>query len=136
MVEFKTNKEADKGPMKGLRDGAAMYRYNFTGKTNYNLVDVSPLRVLELKRNLKELKKNDNFHELQEYKDIVKELNSYSIKEVDVPIKSLSVNDEKHLIRKEEHKKMFKPKRKVLSTEERKKLKELKKKEKKEKEST
>lgn len=122
MKEFRTSEDADKGAMKGLRDGVAMYRFNFIGCAKYNLL-YNPIQITAHKKELRILQ-DQKRKETKEYKKLLAELKKLSpepIKEIFEPEECLQVTNERHIKQKEEHKKLFnKNKRKVLTAEERK----------------
>jgi len=113
---------------KSIRDGVAMFRYHYIGKTNYSL-EYNPLKIDNLEEQSKNLDNND-----EEYRKIKRKIASLKKKQdpeyKEEKPKSLSVDDPNHIKAKEEHKRLFnkKPKRKVLTSEERKRLRAEKKK--------
>jgi GNAT superfamily N-acetyltransferase len=118
LKEFKTNEKATEGAMKGLRDGVAMYRYSFVGCEKYSL-RYNPIHILRIKTELKSMDKSTD-----EYKKLSEELRLISPEKI---TKQLEYMDPKLLLSEEEqakakasHKRLFKPKRKVLTSEERK----------------
>ena len=118
LKEFKTNENADAGAMKGLRDGVAMYRYNFVGCATYELI-YNPIHILRLKNELKTLKRDT-----PEYLKLFEEIRNISPEKIAKKLEYLDpkllLNEEQAKEAKAEHKKSFKPKRKVLTAQERK----------------
>jgi len=119
---FKTNDKANEGCMKGLRDGVAMYRYNFVGCEKYELL-YNPIELLKIRTELKKLHK-----ESDEFKKLSSELRVASPnkvpKELEYIDPKLMLSDEDQVKAKAEHKRLFKGKRKVLTAKERKAAKE------------
>jgi len=110
-----------------LRDGVAMFRYHYTGDKNYDL-EYNPLILTYLLEQAKDLDDNDNeYKKLKRKINLIERAKDPDYKEsIEIP-PELKKDDPKHIKSKEEHNKIFKKKRKVLSADERKaKRKELK----------
>ena len=118
LKEFKTNDKATEGSMKGLRDGVKMYRYSFVGCEKYNLI-YNPIYILKLKNELKKLDKSSD-----EYKKVSYDLRVASpekiAKKLEYMDPALLLSEDEQIKAKQEHKRLFKPKRKVLTASERK----------------
>ena len=125
MKTFKTLKEKEltqdisEHPFEdSLRDGVAMYRYHYIGNKDYDLV-YNPLVLEDLLEASKDLDDND-----KEYKKLKRKINALeSAKDPDYKEEkpdNLKVDDPNHIKAKEEHNRLFKKKRKVLSAAERK----------------
>lgn len=117
MQEFKKNPNANSKTMNGVRDGVSMYRYNFIGSANYKLFS-NPIEILSLKQQIRDMQA-EGLKDTDEYKKLKIKLKSHNNPVPEVFDKSLLVSDENHIKQKEEHKRLFKPKRKPLSKEER-----------------
>jgi len=127
LQEFNKNELDKSSTIKNLRDGVAMYRYNFIGWGDYELL-YDPILIRKLKNEVQETKKEFGIDSKQ-YKLILAKYNTAPKSEPlpETPIIELQTNFEGHIKSKEEHKKLFKKnKRKVLTAAERKKLKKEK----------
>jgi len=125
LKEFNKNELDKSSTIKNLRDGVSMYRYNFIGWAEYELL-YNPILIRKLKNELADIKKESGV-ESAAYKAKLAEYNATpkSIPIPDTPIVELTKEFEGHIKSKAEHKKLFiKNKRKVLSAAERKKLKQ------------
>jgi len=125
LKEFDKNTADTDKKITKLRDGVAMYRYNFIGYAEYELY-YNPILILRLKNELKELK-SEFGKDSSEYLDKLKEYDNTPKQPpvVDTPPEELNIDFKGHIKSKEEHKKLFnKNKRKVLTSEERKELKQ------------
>jgi len=120
LKEFKTNDKSGTKSMNGLRDGVSMYRYNFTGYINYDLI-YNPVKITKLKKKSKLINRDVDGGE-KEYKRLLSEIKKESLIAEDskYEAKKVDLTSEEHLKAKELHKKTFKPKRRVLTSEERK----------------
>jgi len=118
----------EKVVVKGLREGLKMYRHEYVGKRDYDLV-FNPDEYRILKQKVQDYKKKDSDYyrllvrEYQEMKDL-KDFHEIDIKEKEV----LSlVDDVEHQKAKTEHQRIFKKaKRKKTTALERKQMKEEK----------
>jgi len=117
----------DHNAMTGLRDGQKMYRHFYTLSTNYTL-KYDPVTLATLQKEIKVLEKNltdDNSKEYKSKRKQLKEIYKYTQselhKEKTISYGSLSDVDNK------KYRKIGKPKRKVLTREERIVLKQAKK---------
>lgn len=125
MESFKSLKEKDLSKdidghpfKKSLRDGVAMYRYHYVGNSDYTL-EYNPLVLDGLLEKSQHLDDNE-----KEYKKLKRKINAIqrakdpNYKEPEP--EETKINNPEHIKRKEEHNKIFKKKRKVLSASERK----------------
>jgi len=130
LKEFNKNELDKSSTIKNLRDGVSMYRYNFIGWAEYELL-YNPILIRKLKNELADIKKEQGL-ESAAYKTKLAEYNATpkSIPIPDTPIIELTKEFEGHIKSKAEHKKLFmKNKRKALSAAERKEMKAKKKEE-------
>jgi len=122
--EFKTNDNAEEYGMSGLRDGANMYRHSYKKQSNYSLL-YNPLDYKKIKKEIDILEKNLTIENEIFYLELFKTYKKLSLvmgllEPKKVKIQSLGVTDIDHIKSKEEHKRLFGNKRKVLSAAERK----------------
>lgn len=125
--EFKLSKDHNEKSMAGLRDGEKMYRHYYTQTLNYDLL-FDPIELHNLEKEIKTLEKDITSENLDEYKTLRKKLNKiYSIiHKVLPPQKELSVGSLSDKDNKKYKQQNKRNKRKVLTREERLKLKALK----------
>ena len=118
MKVFNTNSIEDNPLKDSLRDGVAMYRYHYVGNSDYSL-EYNPLVLEDLLKESKNLDDNG-----KEYKKLKRKINAIQrAKDPDYKEErpeEAKVDNPEHIKRKEEHNRIFKKKRKVLSASERK----------------
>jgi len=119
LKEKELSKDIDGHPFENsLRDGVAMYRYHYVGNSDYSL-EYNPLVLEDLLEESKDLDDNG-----KEYKKLKRKINAIQrAKDSDYKEEKpeeTKVDNPEHIKRKEEHNRIFKKKRKVLSASERK----------------